>query len=183
MVKGLTVILIRMASINRVASKWGCYLAGVLVAIMTAIILVQVFFRYALNNSFSWSEELAKILMVWSAFLVAPWAYRMGANASIAMLMEAFPNRFQQGMRLCMNLLVVWILVLFFGEAVSFWLRGFTIESLSMPVTMGWFYTVVPLGFLGLIIVGIEWVIRDFLSLIDPKIDYQSLGAGSPTGL
>ena len=150
---------------------------------MTAIILVQVFFRYVLNNSFSWSEELAKILMVWSAFLVAPWAYRMGANASIEIFMDAFPKWFRQLMRLFMNLLVVWIIILFFSEAVSFWLRGFTIESASMPVTMGWFYTVVPLGFLGLISVGVEWVLRDFLSLIDPEVDYQSLGHESPTGL
>lgn len=183
MLRVLVSILSRLASINRVASKWGCYVAAFLVAAMTAIILVQVFFRYVLNNSFSWSEELAKILMVWSAFLVAPWAYRMGANASIEIFVDAFPKRFRQLMRLGLNLLVVWILTYFFSEAVLFWLRGFSIESASMPVAMGWFYSVVPLGFLGLISVGVEWLLRDFLSLINPKVDYHSADAGSPTGL
>ena len=181
MVRGLTFILSRLASINRTTSKWACYLAALLVAIMTAIILVQVFFRYALNNSFSWSEELAKILMVWSAFLVAPWAYRVSANASIEIFMEAFPIWFRRLIRLILNLLVVWILAIFFGEAVAFWLRGFTIESLSMPVTMGWFYIIVPLGFLGLISVGIEWLLKDLLSLINPKVDYENVGAEGST--
>lgn len=31
--------------------------------------IVQVFFRYVLNNSLSWSEELARILFVWATYL------------------------------------------------------------------------------------------------------------------
>lgn len=31
--------------------------------------IIQVFFRYVLNNSLSWSEELARILFVWATYI------------------------------------------------------------------------------------------------------------------
>lgn len=34
-----------------------------------AVSLIQVFFRYVLSNSLSWSEELARILFVWATYL------------------------------------------------------------------------------------------------------------------
>ena len=73
------------------------------------IILAQVFYRYVLNDSLGWSEEVAKIMMVWSAFLVAPWAYRQGANVSIDMFVEAFPLLARRLMETVLNLLVLFI--------------------------------------------------------------------------
>ena len=49
-----------------------------LIALMMIVILIQVFFRYVLNNSLVWPEETARFLMVWMTFIAAPIAYRMG---------------------------------------------------------------------------------------------------------
>lgn len=175
-----TSILSLLTPFNKHFSVWALYAAASLMAVMTLMILLQVFYRYVLNDSFSWTEELAKILMVWSAFLVAPWAYRMGANVSIELFVDSFSKRFRLALQLLLNGLVIWIIIKFFQEAVDFWLQGFSVYSASMPIAMGWFYTVLPIGFFGIILVGVELMIRDFLSLIDRHGDYSIPGSGIP---
>ena len=49
------------------AFRWG---AMFLVLAIAAIVAAGVFFRYALNDSLSWSEELAKYAMLWLFSLV-----------------------------------------------------------------------------------------------------------------
>ena len=171
--KTLTALLRLFSPCNEAFSIWARNAAAALMAAMTLMILLQVFYRYVLNDSFSWTEELAKILMVWSAFLVAPWAYRMGANVSIALFVDALPRGLRLLLQLLLNGLIIWIMLQFLREAVDFWLRGFSVTSVSMPIKMGWFYTVVPLGFIGVILVGVELIIRDLLSLLDEQGDYR----------
>ena len=58
-------VLLGLGSFNHMVAVAARTVAAILLVIMTAIVLLQVFFRYGLNNSLSWTEELAKIMMVW----------------------------------------------------------------------------------------------------------------------
>ncbi len=53
---------------------------------MAFIVALQVFFRYVLNQSLFWSEELARYLLVWLTFLGASVAYRRKVHPGIDML-------------------------------------------------------------------------------------------------
>ena len=176
---GLKSILLPLSVFNHRFTLVARNLAAVLLACMTAIILSQVFWRYILNDSLSWSEEVSKLMMVWSAFLVAPWAYRQGANVSIDMFVEAFPRRLRQILELLLNLLVLFIVVVYFRVSLEFWERGLNSVAATLPMRMAWFYTVVPLGFGGLFVVGCELLIRKLLALLQPGEDFSVPGAGT----
>ena len=75
-----------LGKLNYAVASAAKNLAGGLLALMLGMILAQVFFRYVLNDSLAWTEELAKFAMVWVACLVAPWAYREHLNVSIQMI-------------------------------------------------------------------------------------------------
>ena len=171
-------IIALLAGVNGPVSVSARNLAAGFLAAMTVIVLMQVFFRYVLNNSLTWTEEVAKIMMVWSAFLVAPWAYRMGANVSIDMLAAALSRGARLLLRLALNLLILWIVAIFFAESLEFWERGLTVRAATMPVQMAWFYSVVPFGFAGLFLVGVELFFRDLMALVDPGGDYAVPGTG-----
>ena len=159
---------------GRISSLLRTFCAGLL-CIMTAVVLVQVVLRYLFNDSLSWSEELAKILMVWTAFLIAPWAYREGANVSIRMFVTALPRLLQSLLQILIHALVLWILLVLFQESIAFMQRGFSISAATLPVQMGWVYSVVPLGLVATFLVGVELLLKDLSILIKhggpPEID------------
>ena len=148
--------VIRGLAVLSRANEWICVaarnLAGGLMMAMTAIVLAQILFRYVLNDSLIWTEEVSKTMMVWTAFLVAPWAYRHGANVGIEMCIES----------------------------VGMVERGFSIRAASMPVQVGWFFGVMPLAFAMILLVGIELVLRDLLGLAYSGDDFSVPGAGMP---
>ena len=147
--------------------------AGMLLIAMTAIVLIQIVFRYVLNDSLIWTEEVSKTLMVWGAFLIAPWAYRNGANVSIQMFTDELPLTLQRLLHLALNLLVIWIIVVFWSESFGMIDRGFSIKAASLPVQVGWFFIVVPFAFGAMLLVGVELLIRDMLALLHPKEEFD----------
>ena len=139
---------------------------------MVIIVILQIVFRYVLNDSLIWTEELARTMMVWTAFLVAPWAYRVGANVQIEIFVNEFPRTLRVLLTLLLNLLVCWIVIVFWRESFGFWQRGLTVRSDSLPLQVAWFYSVVPVAFSLLLLVGVEQVLRNILSLKYPDEDF-----------
>jgi len=152
--------------------------AGMLLIAMTAIVLTQIVFRYVLNDSLIWTEEVSKTMMVWGAFLIAPWAYRNSANVSIQMFTDELPLTLRRLLHLVLNVLVIWIIVVFWSESFGMVERGFAIRAASLPVQVGWFFFVVPVAFGAMLLVGIELLIRDVLALLHPQEDFEIAGAG-----
>jgi len=62
------------------ATELGCVAAT---ASFAVVMLLGVFFRYALDNSLYWSDELALVLFVWATFLSIATAYRHGRHIAI----------------------------------------------------------------------------------------------------
>lgn len=85
-------------TIDRVIEGFVAAVFGVIVGIA----LLQVFHRFALNSSLSWSEEAQIFGHIWIVFLGIPIAYRRGAHLYI----ETFCDRLPNGPRAAFNLLV-----------------------------------------------------------------------------
>ena len=58
-----------------------------------AIALLQVFHRFALNSSLSWSEEAQIFGHIWIVFIGIPVAYRRGAHLYIETFCDKLPAR------------------------------------------------------------------------------------------
>ncbi|MGF1544173.1 MAG: TRAP transporter small permease [Parvularculaceae bacterium] len=149
-----------LGRVNGAVGEAGRRAAAALLGFMMAAVILQVVARYALNNSLSWTEEFSKTLMVWSAFLVAPWAYRTGANVSIDMFAEALPGAAQRVLDAAITVLVLWIVGVLFIESFAFIERGMTIGAAALPVRVGWFYLIVPVSLGSLFLVGLERLAR-----------------------
>ena len=81
------------------AAEW---LVAAVFGVIVVIALLQVFHRFVLNSSLSWSEELQIFGHIWIVFLGIPIAYRRGAHLYI----ETFCDMLPRGPRAAFNLLV-----------------------------------------------------------------------------
>ena len=59
------------------------------------VMAVGVFFRYALNNSLTWADEVAMIFFVWATFLSIATGYLHGKHVGVRFVVRALPARLQ----------------------------------------------------------------------------------------
>jgi len=87
------------------------YAVAAIFAAMCLVGLLQVFNRFVLNKSISWSEEFQIYCHVWIVFLAIPIAYRYGAHMSVDSLRNLFPDRVKRIFDVFVELLWIWFAV------------------------------------------------------------------------
>lgn len=70
------------------AARWAIVTAG---AAMIVIVSGQVVLRYVFNSSLDWSDEISRLLFVWSMFLAIPLGIREGAHVGVELLTAHLP--------------------------------------------------------------------------------------------
>lgn len=63
---------------------------------MLIVALAHVFWRYALNNALTWSEELLKMMMAWFSLLSATIISRRSEHIGIVIFREMLPVNLQR---------------------------------------------------------------------------------------
>lgn len=77
---------------------------------MTAVVLLGVLFRYVLQSPLSWSEEVARYLMIWAASLAISIGIMRKEHLGITFLTSRIPPWAQKYVSLLVNLAVLWFL-------------------------------------------------------------------------
>jgi TRAP-type C4-dicarboxylate transport system permease small subunit len=99
-------------------------LAAAIFGLIVCIALFQVFSRYALNYSLSWSEEAQIFGHIWIVFLGIPIAYRRGAHLYI----ETFCDKLPPGPRSIFNLVLE---LMWFAFALSLMILGWKVARIA----------------------------------------------------
>jgi TRAP-type C4-dicarboxylate transport system permease small subunit len=81
------------------------WLVAAVFGAIVCIALLQVFHRFALNSSLSWSEEAQIFGHIWIVFLGIPIAYRRGAHLYIETFCDKLPRRARSVFNLLIELL------------------------------------------------------------------------------
>lgn len=71
------------------------FLMVMLLIAMTLIMGIQVFARYALGASLSWSEEITRYLFIWSGFISVSYCTKKCISIKIEQFVGMFPKRGQ----------------------------------------------------------------------------------------
>src|SRR5690606_9920890 len=58
---------------------------------MAIIVFLQFFTRYVMNDSFAWTEEIARYMLMWVTFVGAATAFRRGTHISVEAAQELLP--------------------------------------------------------------------------------------------
>ena len=181
-IKSLLLIFRFLENINTFILRIGRQLAWIAILLMVIVIIIQVFFRYVLNNALPWPDEVARFLMLWMTGLIAPSAYRWGGFVSIDMLERFLPKILANLLIFIILLISLTVLLIGFEMGLKHINAGwiFSSSSIKIPFSLiggkteamklAWMYMSLPIGIFLLILVNIELILRNILS-ITSKID------------
>jgi len=172
-------VLAPLGSVNHYVLRVGRGFGAVAVALMVVAILVQIFFRYVLNNALPWPDEAARFCMLWMAGLMAPSAFRQGGFVAIDMLLMMLP-RMVGGIvnlfLLSVSLLVLVVAVKIGWHEVTGFGGRFATASLYLPTSWdlstwfrmprSWMMASLLVGVTLLTSVNIELILRAVVAML-----------------
>ncbi|MCK5747104.1 MAG: TRAP transporter small permease [Oricola sp.] len=124
-----------------------------LLALMVAVVSWQVLSRYAFSAPSAWTEEVARIILVWLGFLGAAYAHAEKAHLGIDLLEQSLTVKSRQLLAALVNIIGIvfatTVLIVGGGLLVHLtWELRQTTAVLGVP--MAYVYAVIPVS--GLII-------------------------------
>lgn len=129
---------------------------------MVGILVVHIFFRYVLNNSLTWSEELLKIMLVWFGMLSVAVLAARREHVAIVVFKSRMPQKVQDFLTKLTQLIIVGICILLVVVGVQYCMKaGFRLTpALRIPYT--WAYAAIPVSFLPVMLFEVRNFIADF---------------------
>lgn len=124
--------------------------AGVFLVINIADILVSIFYRYFLNDSLVWTEEVARFTLIYSVMFGSVFALSYGDHVKITIVLEYLPDIISSIVKFVVHLLIIGIIgymtylgVLYVDNAWRFQTLALGIPKaiplMSIPIGMGLF--------------------------------------------
>lgn len=123
--------------------KWAVV---ILLGILTVLVFSQVFFRYVIESGLTWSDEVARYILVWVTFLGASLGARTKALIGLEVvvnLLRGIPKRLAIEMAMFVTVGFL-VFVVIYGAQLT--VVGHDQFSPALFVRMSWVYMAIPIG-------------------------------------
>lgn len=157
-----------MQQISALLETGLAYFLAFLMAAMVLDVTWQVFTRFVMDNPSSYTEEIARFLLIWIGLLGAAYAYRKHSHLSLDLLIHKLD---QQQQRLLTRFIQLFTIA-FAGSAMVFGgveLMRLTMELNQMTaatnIPMGYVYSCIPLSGLLICWFALEFFLTPELAL------------------
>ena len=146
-----------------------------LVAVIAIVVIASVIMRYGINSSLSWSEDAAKFLMVWLAFLGSPLGFRHGAHVSLELL-PPLPPFVRRIIRIVVHATVFALMVMLTRFSWAFAWNGRSQVALTVgDISMFWIFVCMPIGCALMALVALELMLLTILGIPEPTISEEDI--------
>lgn len=132
------------------------YVSLTLLAVMTIVIIYQVFSRQVLHSTPSWSEELSRVLFVWVAFLGVAYGFKEKLHIGVGLFVKLLPEKVQTFFEYFTKILIIGfgILILYYGWHFTTLMGNSTLPGMGVPSSV--LYIVIPITGFYVMLYGIE---------------------------
>lgn len=138
------------------------YTLVVMMIVMTLTVIVQVFLRYVFSFSLSWSEEVARYLMIWVAFLGGSLALQKGLHIGVELFLVRVSSRTRRWVSILSKMFIlIFLIYLTIGGIKITW----AVRDQSSPAllfSMAYAYLSVPVGGFFMALQTIHSLIEDW---------------------
>jgi TRAP-type transport system small permease protein len=138
---------------------------ALLTILLSVIVFLQVFLRYAFHSPLAWSEEFAMFLFQWFNFLGAAIAVRRAAHFQVDLITGRLPARWRAAIQIWggIIILVVAYLMIHMGVKMALSSMDYMYSALEFPI--GYAYLAIPISGVLMIIFQIPIFVRQIVAL------------------
>ena len=140
-----------MGNIPEIKKKRGFedYIAAFLLILLTVLLSIQVFVRFAMGGGLAWTEELSRYVFIWSIYFGCILAAKEDKHIRVTALVTALPKRWE-GIIITVSD-ITWVafngfIVFHSGKYIMSMFR-YPFISQTMGFNIVWVYTIIPLGY------------------------------------
>ncbi|KRQ10183.1 MULTISPECIES: TRAP transporter small permease [Bradyrhizobium] len=119
-----------LSRINAPIARAGMYLSVSGLLVIVTIVFYQVFGRYVLNSSPTWTENLALVLILYVTLIGAAVGVRDAGHIGMDSLLVMLPDHLREKVELLIH-----VLVALFGVAMAYngWILGASVGTVHIP--------------------------------------------------
>lgn len=128
--------------INRLAEV----AAVVAFATLITVVSAAVFWRYVLNDSVVWAEELSRYCFIWVTFLGGGLGVGKNIHVGVDSLVMLLPQQPRKIVEVGVEIAIVIFLITLIAVGVQFMQFGMNSRALMLQIPMGYVYAAVPAG-------------------------------------
>ena len=123
------------------------YAAALLMFSLFMIVFIQVVFRYVIQASLPWTEEMARYLFVWLIFVTTSLCVRKQVHLGIDFLTVRFPDWVQRHLYILSLILSLIFSIFVVMEGYDLLSRSGNQISPMLHIPMSFVYVVIPLSY------------------------------------
>ena len=160
-------------AVNRIFAALACLLVLV---IMTAIV-VQIVYRFVLDDPIAWVLDITIFLLVFVFFLSVAPALQSGSHIEVDMFDALIVDRYRKAVRLIGKILTVIFAAIFLWYVAAFYYDIVEVDEVSFTmliVQLKYLYWIGPLGALQLLLTAVVLLIRFWR---EPLTDDQAMAS------
>lgn len=119
-----------LSRINAPIARVGMYLSVTGLFVIVTVVFYQVFGRYVLNSSPTWTENLALVLILYVTLIGAAVGVRDAGHIGMDSLLVMLPDHAREKVELLIH-----VLVALFGIAMAYngWILGASVGTVKIP--------------------------------------------------
>ncbi|MGQ7843936.1 TRAP transporter small permease [Granulosicoccus sp. 3-233] len=121
-------------------------LIGLMLLVMCSVTVWQVFARYVLNDASSWSEEVARIMMIWIAMLGSAVLIKSGGHITVTVLLDRVSDTTRQILLMTRDLFMLFTLSVMTWSGFGFARMNAVQLSAAMDIPLSWVYAALWIG-------------------------------------
>lgn len=137
----------------------------ILFVLMSFLVFIQVILRYFFSSPIAWSDEAARLLMIWVSFLGIALAFFHGAHPAITFVIGKFRGKTKRIYELVIDilLLVSFAAITIYGVQLCVSTHRFASTILRYPMSLQYSALPVSMSFM------CYKIIRDMIAMALPK--------------
>ena len=135
--------------------------------VMIIVVFAQVLIRYFTDTSIAWSDELARLLLVWMSFLgVTLVHYSDAGHPAVTFLVDKIPAGARKYVDAAINVCMIFCFIVVFRASLSYTISNHSFVSPVLHYPNSIKYAVLPLSMLLMTIKSIQRAVDDIKTIV-----------------